>query len=92
MNVQPTNERIDSIFLRYIAPGSPGCALAVIKDSTIVYQQGYGQASIEHGVPITPETVFNIGSMAKQFTAFAIVLLEAEGKLSLDDHTPARHA
>lgn len=86
MNVQPTNERVDSIFLRYLTPGSPGCALAVMKDSTIVYQQGYGLACIEHNVPITPATVFNIGSMAKQFTAFAIALLAAEGKLSLDDH------
>ena len=86
MNVQPTNEKVDSIFEHYTTPGSPGCALAVMKDGAIIYQQGYGLANLEHHVPITPETVFNIGSMAKQFTAFAIVLLEAEGKLSLDDN------
>jgi CubicO group peptidase (beta-lactamase class C family) len=85
MNVQPTNATVDSIFERYIAPGSPGCALAVMKDGEIVYKQGYGLANLEIGVPILPSTAFNIGSMAKQFTAFAVALLEGEGKLSLDD-------
>jgi CubicO group peptidase (beta-lactamase class C family) len=85
MNVQPTNDKVDSIFERYIKPGSPGCALAVMKDGELVYQQGYGLANLEHNVPILPSTVFNIGSMAKQFTAFAIALLEDEGKLSYDD-------
>ncbi len=85
MNVRPTNDKVDSILERYIKPGSPGCALAVMKDGEIVYQQGYGLANLEHNVPISPSTVFNIGSMSKQFTAFAIALLEAEGKLSLDD-------
>ena len=85
MNVQPTNAQVDSLFERYVQPGSPGCALAVIKDGQIVYKQGYGLANLEYNVPITPSTVFNIGSMAKQFTAFGIALLEAEGKLSLDD-------
>lgn len=85
MNVQPTNERVDRIFERYTKPGSPGCALAVMKDGQIVYKQGYGLADLEHDLPIVPSTVFNIGSMAKQFTAFAIALLKAEGKLSFDD-------
>jgi CubicO group peptidase (beta-lactamase class C family) len=85
MNVQPTNAKVDSIFERYTKPGSPGCALAVMKDGEIVYKQGYGLANVEHHVPILPSTVFNIGSMAKQFTAFAIALLEDEGKLSFDD-------
>ncbi|MCK4786361.1 MAG: serine hydrolase [Desulfobacteraceae bacterium] len=85
MNVQPTNDKVDSIFERYTEPGSPGCALAVMKDGEIVYQQGYGLANLEHNVPILPSTVFNIGSMAKQFTAFAIALLEDEGKLSYND-------
>ena len=86
MNIQPTNDKIDSIFARYTKPGSSGCALAVMKDGEIVYRQGYGLANLEHNVPILPSTVFNIGSMSKQFTAFAIALLEAEGRLSLDDN------
>ena len=85
MNVQPANDKVDNIFERYTKPGSPGCAVAVIKDGAIQYQQGYGLANLENEVPITPATVFNIGSMAKQFTAFAIALLESEGKLSLND-------
>ena len=84
MNVQPTNDKVDAIFERYVRPGSPGCALAVMQNGQIVYQQGYGLANLEHAVPILPSTVFNIGSMAKQFTAFAIALLEEEGKLSYD--------
>jgi CubicO group peptidase (beta-lactamase class C family) len=85
MNVRPTNDQVDKIFERYARPGSPGCALAVMKDGEVVYQQGYGLAHLEHNAPILPSTVFNIGSMAKQFTAFAIALLEDEGQLSLDD-------
>jgi CubicO group peptidase (beta-lactamase class C family) len=85
MNVQPTNEQVDTLFERYLKPGSPGCALAVVEDGQIVYRQGYGLADLEHRVPILPSTVFNIGSTAKQFTAFAIALLEDEGKLSFDD-------
>jgi len=95
MNVKPTNDQVDSIFERYTKPGSPGCALAVVKERKVAYQQGYGLANLEHGVPVLPSTVFNIGSMAKQFTAFAIALLEAEGGLSFDDdlrkHLPEMH-
>jgi CubicO group peptidase (beta-lactamase class C family) len=95
MNVKPTNAKVDCIFDHYAKPGSPGCALAVIKDGRVAYQQGYGLANLEHSVPVLPSTVFNVGSMAKQFTAFAIALLEAEGKLSLDDdlhkHLPEMH-
>jgi CubicO group peptidase (beta-lactamase class C family) len=85
MNVQPTNDLVDRIFERYTAPGSPGCAVAVVRDGEITYKQGYGLANLELKVPILPSTVFNIGSTAKQFTAFAIALLEDEGRLSLDD-------
>jgi CubicO group peptidase (beta-lactamase class C family) len=85
MNVQPTNPRVDPLFEHYTKPGSPGCAVAVMKDGQIVYKQGYGLTNVELGVPNKPSTVFNIGSMAKQFTAFTIALLADEGKLSLDD-------
>jgi len=85
MNVQPTHDQVDKLFERYNQPGSPGCALAVMQDGQIVYKQGYGLANVELEVPIEPSTVFNIGSMAKQFTAFAIALLADEDKLSLDD-------
>jgi CubicO group peptidase (beta-lactamase class C family) len=77
--------RVDSVFGRFTAPGSPGCALGVVRDGRLDYARGFGLASIEHGVPITPATVFDIGSVSKQFTALAIVLLARDGKLSLDD-------
>jgi len=76
---------IDKVFEEFDKAGSPGCALAVYRDGAIAYARGYGQASLEHGVPITSRTVFDIGSTSKQFTAFAILLLERDGKLSLDD-------
>ncbi len=77
--------RIDAVFAPLARPGSPGCALAVYRDGAIAYERGYGLASLELGVPITPRTVFDIGSTSKQFTAFSILLLEREGRLSLDD-------
>ncbi|MGC2478086.1 MAG: serine hydrolase domain-containing protein, partial [Candidatus Sulfotelmatobacter sp.] len=77
--------KVDEIFKGYAKADSPGCALGVYRDGAIAYAQGYGIASLELGVPITPRTVFDIGSTSKQFTAFSILLLQQEGKLSLDD-------
>jgi len=72
---------------------TPGCAVAVIQNREIVHAKGYGMADLEHAVPITPETVFDIGSISKQFTAAAVLLAAADGKLRLDDdvrvHVPA---
>jgi CubicO group peptidase (beta-lactamase class C family) len=76
---------IDSVFRRFAAPGSPGCALGIARDGELVHSRGYGLASVELGVPITKETVFDIGSVSKQFTAMSVVLLAQDGKLSLDD-------
>lgn len=79
-------KRVDAVFADYSKPGSPGCSLAVISDGRIVYEKGYGLANVEHGVPIDPrQTVFDIGSTSKQFTAASILLLAHDGKLSLDD-------
>jgi CubicO group peptidase (beta-lactamase class C family) len=77
--------RVDQVFADFSRGDSPGCALAVVRDGAIVYSKGYGMANLEHAVPITPQTVFDIGSTSKQFTAAAILLLEQDGKLSLDD-------
>ena len=78
-------DRVDRIFAAWNTTSSPGCALAVVKDGRIVYEHGYGMANLELGVAITPQSVFDIGSVSKQITAMAIVLLEQEHKLSLDD-------
>ena len=80
-----TNVRVDRIFAQWDQPNSPGCALAVMRDGQIIYQRGYGQATLEYDAPITPATIFHVASVSKQFTAFAITLLAQEGKLTLDD-------
>jgi CubicO group peptidase (beta-lactamase class C family) len=76
---------VDEIFADLAKPGSPGCALAVARNGKTLYEKGYGLANIEQNVGITPETVFDIGSTSKQFTAASILLLEKQGKLSVND-------
>ena len=76
---------IDAVFADLDRPGSPGASVAVIRDGDIVYSRGYGEAQIEHGIPVTPHTVFHVASVSKQFAAMAVTLLAADGALSLDD-------
>lgn len=78
-------QQVDKVFAAYDKPGSPGCALGVIRDGRLIQSRGYGLANLEHNLPITGATVFDIGSTSKQFTATAILLLEQQGKLSLGD-------
>lgn len=80
-----TGAAVDEVFADYTKPGSPGCAVAVYRNGRISYAKGYGLANIEEDVPITPESVFDIGSTSKQFTAASILLLEKQGKLSVND-------
>src|SRR5262249_1430983 len=80
-----TTTRVDKLFATWDKADSPGCALAVIKDGSIVYKRGYGAADLDHDIPISPGSGFHVGSVSKQFTAFAILLLAQQGKLSLDD-------
>ena len=69
-----------------LSPGSsPGCAVGVGLNGKSVFEKAFGMAEIEHGIPNTAQTIFESGSVAKQFTAASIVLLSLEGKLSLDD-------
>ncbi|HET8947486.1 MAG TPA: serine hydrolase domain-containing protein [Candidatus Polarisedimenticolia bacterium] len=77
--------RVDAAFGQYDKPGSPGCAVGVVESGTIVFARGYGEASLEHAVPITPRTMFDLGSTSKQITSAAVALLVLDGKLSLDD-------
>ncbi len=78
-------DQVDKLFASWDKSDSPGCALGIIKDGQFIYKRGYGMANLEYNIPITPESVFRIGSTSKQFTAMCLVLLEEEGKLSLDD-------
>ncbi len=78
-------KQIDQIMARFNNPSSPGASIAVLKDGKIVFKKGYGAAELEYDTPITSSSVFHIASVSKQFTAFAILMLENEGKLSIND-------
>ncbi len=78
---------IDRIFADVADPArrSPGCALGVSRDGLLIYERGYGLASLEQGVPIGQGTVFELASVSKQFMAASLVLLEEDGRLALED-------
>jgi CubicO group peptidase (beta-lactamase class C family) len=76
--------KVDSLFSRYTTT-TPGCAVAIIKNGELVFKKGYGMANLEYNVPITPSSIFHIASESKQYVAFCMLLLEQQGKLSLDD-------
>ncbi|HBC79845.1 MAG TPA: penicillin-binding protein [Bacteroidales bacterium] len=78
-------KQIDQLFTTWNTIESPGAAVAVEKDGKIIYKKGFGSAELEYNIPITPQTVFHIASISKQFTCFSILLLEKQGKLSIDD-------
>src|SRR5579863_4863499 len=76
---------IDQIVSQEIDLQGPGVAIAVVKDGKPMHSKGYGVANLEWNCPIRPDTVFRLASITKQFTATAIMLLERQGKLHLDD-------
>jgi CubicO group peptidase (beta-lactamase class C family) len=77
--------RADSVFQSFDRTSSPGCALGVYEHGKILYARGYGMASLEHGIALSPTSVLDVGSISKQFTAMAMLMLQKEGKLSIDD-------
>lgn len=77
--------RTDSVFQAFDRSDSPGCAVGVYQDGKILYARGYGMASLQLGVALSPRSVLDVGSISKQFTAMSILMLQKEGKLSLDD-------
>jgi CubicO group peptidase (beta-lactamase class C family) len=83
----PEAAKVDALFVRWNEQ-TPGCAVGVSSRGSIVLEKAYGMADLEHAVRNAPETVFEAGSVSKQFTAAAVLLLARAGKLSLDD--PAR--
>jgi CubicO group peptidase (beta-lactamase class C family) len=62
---QKMEAAVDEVFEDLTAPGSPGCALGVYRDGQVIYAKGYGLANVEDSVPITPKSVFDIGSTSK---------------------------
>ena len=81
-----TTDKVDKLFASWDKTTSPGATLAVVRDGRIIYKRGYGMAKIEDGIVMTPDKIFDIGSVSKQFTATSVVLLVRQGKLSLDDN------
>lgn len=77
--------RVDEIFAEWDLATSPGCAVGVAWDGLTVLEEAWGMANLEFGIPNTPETIFEAGSVSKQFTAAATTLLAMEGALSIDD-------
>jgi D-alanyl-D-alanine carboxypeptidase len=79
-------EKIDTLANQVLTrTGVPSASIAIVKDNQIVYVKAYGDARLEPRTPATPEMRYSIGSISKQFTAAAILLLQEQGKLSLDD-------
>jgi CubicO group peptidase (beta-lactamase class C family) len=81
----PNNAKVDKLFAQWDRQDSPGAAIVVVKDGAVVYQHGYGYANLEHRIPITPQTSFDVASVAKQFTGLSVAMLVEQGKLSLDE-------
>ncbi|WP_162888158.1 serine hydrolase [Sphingomonas mesophila] len=78
-------QSVDRIFAETVQPGEPGCVAGVAKDGRTIVEQAYGMAELEHKVPLTTASILEAGSIAKQFTAAAILLLVEDGKLALGD-------
>lgn len=78
------HDGVDAVFADLDRADAPGAAVGVLHDGAVVHLAGYGIADMDHGVPITPNTVFDIASISKQFGAMAALLLEAENRLDLD--------
>jgi len=79
-----TARAIDALFERYHSE-APGCELAISRNGQVIYSKAWGMADLEHHIPMTTNSISEAGSVSKQFTAAAILLLEQQGKLSLDD-------
>lgn len=84
-NTIELEKQLDAVFENFDDADKPGAAVAILQDGKMVFQKGYGSANLEYEFPISTTTPFHVASVAKQFTAFSVLLLEAEGKLSLQD-------
>ena len=82
---------IDDVLAEWTS-STPGCAVGVEVDGKTVLEKGYGMADLERSVPNRGDTIFEAGSVSKQFTAAAVLLLARDGKLSLDDPDSQVHA
>jgi CubicO group peptidase (beta-lactamase class C family) len=77
--------RVDALFTPFSTGLTPGVAVAVVRNGAIVLSKGYGHADLEHRVPITANSVFDVASVSKQFTGLAIAMLVEQGRVALTD-------
>lgn len=80
-----TVKKISNLFKEWNTSTSPGCTIGIVRNDSLIYAKGYGMANLEYSIPNTPETIYHMASVSKQFTAFSILLLARQGKLKLDD-------
>lgn len=80
-----TEAMMDSVFAKYNNKTGPGCTVAVIRDGKVIFKKAYGLANLEYNMPLTSASVFDVASLSKQFTGYAIATLIQQGKLSEDD-------
>lgn len=83
--VEEQTIELDKLFAQFDDINKPGASVAVLQDGEVVFSKGYGSANLEYDIPVTPDTMFHVASISKQFTVFAILLLAEEGKLNFDD-------
>jgi CubicO group peptidase (beta-lactamase class C family) len=76
---------LDKLVAKMVAGDSPGCSVAIARSGEVVYKHAIGMADLEHNVALTTDSVFDVGSISKEFTAASIVLLAQAGKLQLSD-------
>jgi CubicO group peptidase (beta-lactamase class C family) len=77
--------KVDQLFSAWNRTDSPGCAVGISQNGVVVYEHGYGMANLELKVPVTADTVLDLASISKVFTAMSVFLAAQQGKLSLDD-------
>jgi CubicO group peptidase (beta-lactamase class C family) len=77
--------KVDKLFATWSKPDSPGCALGIVRKGKLIVARGYGMANLDHDVPITAKSVFEVASMTKSFTCVCLAFLMDRGKLSPKD-------
>jgi len=82
---QSIEKKVDALFEKQYPADEPGATVLIAKDGKVLYRKAFGMANLELNVPMRPEHVFEIGSITKQFTSVAILMLMEQGKLSLQD-------
>lgn len=82
---QPSPADLDAVFAEWDREDSPGCAAGALQNGEFVFRGAYGMANLDYGIPLTPDSIFRMASVSKQFTVAAVLVAEDQGLLSLED-------